>query len=137
MKDSESHSPSVVRLTSVCFLSLSFIRIFFFPNSLQLGILWGKKFCTTTDTLTQREPDSMLAAMFSGRHTLFLDSDKAMSNSGYVFVDRDGKHFHHILNWLRDGVVPILEDSEYNGRKEGRKEAKGQLGFTTLDTRKY
>ncbi|XLU57787.1 hypothetical protein S245_052435, partial [Arachis hypogaea] len=69
----------------------------------------GKKFCTTTDTLTQREPHPMLATMFSGRHTLFLDSDK-----GYVFVDMDGKHFHHILNWLRDGVVPILEDSEYN-----------------------
>ncbi|XLT05776.1 hypothetical protein HN51_044525, partial [Arachis hypogaea] len=33
---------------------------------------------------------------------------------GYVFVDRDGKHFHHILNWLGDGVVPTLEDSEYN-----------------------
>ncbi|RYR32602.1 hypothetical protein Ahy_A10g047137 isoform A [Arachis hypogaea] len=91
MKDAESHSPSVVRLN-----------------------IGGKKFCTTTDTLTQREPDSMLAAMFSGRHTLCLDSDKAMSNSGYVFVDRDGKHFRHILNWLRDGVVPTLEDSEYN-----------------------
>ncbi|KAH1249831.1 FH protein interacting protein FIP2 [Glycine max] len=56
----------------------------------------GKKFCTTTDTLTQREPDSMLAAMFSGRHTL------------------DGKHFRHILNWLRDGVVPTLEESQYS-----------------------
>ena len=86
MKDAESLSPSVVRLN-----------------------IGGKKFCTTTDTLTQREPDSMLAAMFSGRHTLCLDSDK-----GYVFVDRDGKHFRHILNWLRDGVVPTLEDSEYN-----------------------
>lgn len=32
---------------------------------------------------------------------------------GYVFVDRDGKHFRHILNWLRDGVVPTLEESEY------------------------
>ena len=32
---------------------------------------------------------------------------------GYVFVDRDGKHFRHILNWLRDGVVPTLKDSEY------------------------
>ncbi|QCD93649.1 hypothetical protein DEO72_LG5g1725 [Vigna unguiculata] len=39
----------------------------------------GKKFCTTTDTLTQREPDSMLAAMFSGRHTLCQDSDKAIA----------------------------------------------------------
>ncbi|KAJ8441087.1 hypothetical protein Cgig2_000348 [Carnegiea gigantea] len=68
----------------------------------------GKKFCTTIDTLTQREPDSMLAAMFSGRHTVCHDADK-----GYVFVDRDGKHFRHILNWLRDGVVPTLKDSEY------------------------
>ncbi|XP_051152445.1 FH protein interacting protein FIP2 isoform X2 [Andrographis paniculata] len=68
----------------------------------------GKKFCTTVDTLTQREPDSMLAAMFSGRHALYQDSEK-----GYVFVDRDGKHFRHILNWLRDGVVPIMKDSEY------------------------
>ncbi|XAR64860.1 hypothetical protein NMG60_11008740 [Bertholletia excelsa] len=68
----------------------------------------GKKFCTTIDTLTQRDPDSMLAAMFSGRHTACQDSEK-----GYVFVDRDGKHFRHILNWLRDGIVPTLEDNEY------------------------
>lgn len=32
---------------------------------------------------------------------------------GYVFVDRDGEHFRHILNWLRDGVVPILKDNDY------------------------
>ncbi|KAL3644127.1 FH protein interacting protein fip2 [Castilleja foliolosa] len=69
----------------------------------------GKKFCTTVDTLSQREPGSMLAAMFSGRHTICQDSDK-----GYVFVDRDGKHFRHILNWLRDGVIPTLKDSEYS-----------------------
>uniref|UniRef100_A0A7N0RHS1 Potassium channel tetramerisation-type BTB domain-containing protein n=1 Tax=Kalanchoe fedtschenkoi TaxID=63787 RepID=A0A7N0RHS1_KALFE len=60
------------------------------------------------DTLTQREPQSMLSAMFSGRHTITTDSEK-----GYVFVDRDGKHFRHILNWLRDGVVPPLNDSGY------------------------
>ncbi|XP_009598264.1 FH protein interacting protein FIP2 isoform X1 [Nicotiana tabacum] len=68
----------------------------------------GKKFCTTLDTLTQREPDSMLAAMFSGRHTICQESEK-----GYIFVDRDGKNFRHILNWLRDGVIPPLKDSEY------------------------
>lgn len=33
----------------------------------------GKKYATTIDTLTQREPDSMLAAMFSGRHTVSTD----------------------------------------------------------------
>ncbi|CAI0383994.1 unnamed protein product [Linum tenue] len=69
----------------------------------------GKKFSTTVDTLTNREPQSMLAAMFSGRHTLCQDSD-----SGQIFVDRDGKHFRHVLNWLRDGVVPTLSDAEYS-----------------------
>lgn len=77
-------------------------------SALRLNI-GGKKFWTTIDTVTQREPDSMLAAMFSGRHTLSQDP-----NNGYVFVDRDGKHFRHILNWLRDGVVPTLEEAEYS-----------------------
>lgn len=31
-----------------------------------------------------------------------------------MFVDRDGKHFRHVLNWLRDGVVPSLVESEYS-----------------------
>ncbi|XP_057998449.1 FH protein interacting protein FIP2 isoform X5 [Hevea brasiliensis] len=79
-----------------------------FSSVVRLNI-GGKKFCTTVDTLTQREPDSMLAAMFSGRHTVCEDPEK-----GYVFVDRDGKHFRHILNWLRDGVVPTLTDAEYS-----------------------
>lgn len=34
------------------------------------GDAGGKKYATTVETLMQREPDSMLAAMFSGRHTL-------------------------------------------------------------------
>uniref|UniRef100_A0A803NCW2 Potassium channel tetramerisation-type BTB domain-containing protein n=1 Tax=Chenopodium quinoa TaxID=63459 RepID=A0A803NCW2_CHEQI len=32
---------------------------------------------------------------------------------GYIFVDRDGEHFRHILNWLRDGMIPNLKDSDY------------------------
>ncbi|XP_042441802.1 FH protein interacting protein FIP2-like isoform X6 [Zingiber officinale] len=68
----------------------------------------GKKYTTTIDTLTQREPDSMLAAMFSGRYTVSTD-DK----TGMIFIDRDGKHFRHILNWLRDGIIPMLQDSDY------------------------
>ncbi|XP_038985483.1 FH protein interacting protein FIP2 isoform X2 [Phoenix dactylifera] len=75
------------------------------PVLLNIG---GKKYATTIDTLTQREPDSMIAAMFSGRHTVSRDSE-----TGTIFVDRDGKHFRHILNWLRDGVIPMLKDSEY------------------------
>ncbi|KAJ0735793.1 putative chromatin remodeling & transcription regulator BTB-POZ family [Helianthus annuus] len=67
----------------------------------------GKEFCTTVDTLTHREPHSMLAAMFSGRYTVCKEPEK-----GYVFIDRDGKHFRHILNWLRDGVAPICNMSD-------------------------
>lgn len=67
----------------------------------------GKKFCTSNDTLTRLEPDSLLATMFSGRHILSQDRE------GYTFIDRDGKYFGYILNWLRDGDVPILEDRKY------------------------
>ncbi|ONK68870.1 uncharacterized protein A4U43_C05F16900 [Asparagus officinalis] len=77
------------------------------PSRVLLDI-GGKKYSTTIDTLTQREPESMLAAMFSGRHTVSQDPE-----TGMVFVDRDGKYFRHILNWLRDGVIPTLGDSEY------------------------
>lgn len=92
----------------------------------------GKRYATTVETLTQREPSSMLAAMFSGRHTLprhpdtvrrVLTSGALFSGAvasedewwvqGMVFVDRDGKHFRHVLNWLRDGAVPDMSESEY------------------------
>lgn len=42
---------------------------------------------------------------------LFLDHTEFLQ--GIVFVDRDGKYFRHILNWLRDGIIPTLTDSEY------------------------
>ncbi|MCO5557861.1 hypothetical protein L7F22_011433 [Adiantum nelumboides] len=67
----------------------------------------GMLFATTIDTLTQRDSDSMLAAMFSGRHRLCKDS------KGVVFIDRDGTHFRHILNWLRIGVLPTLDLASY------------------------
>jgi len=51
-----------------------------------------------TSTLTLiKDPDSMLSAMFSGRHALRQDDD------GAYFIDRDGTHFRYILNYLRDG----------------------------------
>ncbi|MFS8002300.1 putative chromatin remodeling & transcription regulator BTB-POZ family [Helianthus anomalus] len=56
--------------------------------------------------------------MFSGRHIVCKESDK-----GYVFIDRDGKHFRHILNWLKDGVAPILNLSDLE-RVELLREAK-------------
>ena len=58
----------------------------------------GHVFMTSVLTLT-RDPDSMLAAMFSGRHKLHITPD------GAVFIDRDGTHFRYILNFLRDGSL--------------------------------
>ena len=54
----------------------------------------GHTFTTTISTLT-RFPDTMLGAMFSGRHDLLKDE------TGAYFIDRDGSHFRYILNFLR------------------------------------
>ena len=56
----------------------------------------GHVFMTSTITL-KKDPESMLAAMFSGRHALKQEDD------GSYFLDRDGTHFRYILNYLRDG----------------------------------
>jgi hypothetical protein len=61
----------------------------------------GVKYETTLTTLTADGDDSMLGSMFSGRHELHPDED------GEVFIDRDGKHFGHILNVLRDSSVTV------------------------------
>ena len=55
----------------------------------------GYHFVTTLSTLT-KDKDSMLAAMFSGRHELDTDSE------GRYFIDRDGAYFKEILTYLRD-----------------------------------
>ncbi|XP_046548017.1 uncharacterized protein LOC124257984 [Haliotis rubra] len=60
----------------------------------------GHVYTTSLLTLT-RDAESMLAAMFSGRHEIRVEQD------GTVFIDRDGTHFRHILNYLRDGGVTV------------------------------
>ena len=57
------------------------------------------KFTTSIATL-QSDPDSMLAAMFSKRF-------EPKQKDGAYFIDRDGTHFRHILNYLRMGEIPI------------------------------
>jgi hypothetical protein len=64
----------------------------------------GKRFATTYGTLT-KYPHSMLGAMFSGRFALSTDE------KGRFFIDRDGRHFGTILNYLRDGFVVVPESA--------------------------
>lgn len=67
--------------------------------------LGGKKFCTTIDTLTQREPDSMLAAMFSGRHTVCQESDKVYAPITYI----SSMIFWHIL-FIRNKILLVRKE---------------------------
>jgi len=64
-----------------------------FASIIKLNV-GGHQFITSLATLCQY-PDTMLGAMFSGRHTLSPEAD------GSYFIDRDGTHFRHILNLLR------------------------------------
>jgi hypothetical protein len=64
-----------------------------FDQKIKLDI-GGHAFSTTLATLT-RFPDTMLGAMFSGRHALVKDEN------GAYFIDRNGRHFEPILDFLR------------------------------------
>ena len=57
-----------------------------FGSTVKLNV-GGKIYKTTLDTL-RKDPDSMLCAMFSGRHELKPDEE-----DGAYFIDRDGKLF--------------------------------------------
>ncbi|XP_077170410.1 BTB/POZ domain-containing protein KCTD11 [Paroedura picta] len=67
------------------------------PVTLNVG---GKLYSTSVETLT-RFPDSMLGAMFRGPRPARTDG------RGNYFIDRDGKAFRHILNFLRLGRLDL------------------------------
>ncbi|XP_076017441.1 BTB/POZ domain-containing protein KCTD7 isoform X1 [Genypterus blacodes] len=69
-----------------------------FPEVIALNV-GGSYFTTRLSTLRRCE-DTMLAAMFSGRHYIPRDTD------GRFFIDRDGAYFGDILNFLREGELP-------------------------------
>lgn len=69
------------------------------PVSLNVG---GEIYTTSLDTLT-RCRDSMLGAMFTGQIPVVRD------RGGNVFIDRDGKVFRHILNYLRSSALDLPE----------------------------
>jgi hypothetical protein len=85
-----------------------------FKCNLQRYILdvGGHKFTTSRQTLTSMQ-DTYLSSMFSGRFELATDAENA------YFIDRDGTHFRHILNFLRDPVnFTVSSDMTESQRKE-------------------
>ncbi|KAG6928701.1 potassium channel tetramerization domain containing 21 [Chelydra serpentina] len=75
------------------------------PITLNVG---GKLYTTSLSTLTSF-PDSMLGAMFSGNMPTKRDSQ------GNCFIDRDGKVFRYILNFLRTSHLDLPEDFQEMG----------------------
>jgi len=73
----------------------------------------GRIYSTTLITL-QYDPSSMLARMFTGLIPTTKDEQ------GRYFIDRDGKHFRYILNYLRDGSVKVPQDSVEEVLQEAR-----------------
>ncbi|XP_031823743.1 BTB/POZ domain-containing protein KCTD7 isoform X3 [Sarcophilus harrisii] len=69
-----------------------------FPEVVPLNI--GGMYFTTRLSTLRRYEDTMLAAMFSGRHYIPTDAE------GRYFIDRDGTHFGDVLNFLRSGDLP-------------------------------
>ncbi len=77
----------------------------------------GTLFTTSTATLTSC-PDTMLGAMFSGRHALPKDEE-----TGAHFIDRDGTHFREILNFLRAPTVYKIGPLDPKSKVELEREA--------------
>jgi hypothetical protein len=63
----------------------------------------GYRFETSVQTLRQ-VPHTFIDAYFSGRYA------QDVCNDGSIFVDRDGEHFGHVLDYMRDGVVSVAID---------------------------
>lgn len=84
-----------------------------FPDVVELNI-GGVNYTTKLSTL-RSHPDSVLAAIFTGREPVCKDS------KGRYFLDRDGVLFRYILDYLRDGGL-ILPDS-FRERDRLKKEA--------------
>uniref|UniRef100_A0A3B3SW84 BTB/POZ domain-containing protein KCTD7 n=1 Tax=Paramormyrops kingsleyae TaxID=1676925 RepID=A0A3B3SW84_9TELE len=96
-----------------------------FPEVIPLNV--GGTYFTTRLSTLRRYEDTMLAAMFSGRHHIPRDAE------GRFFIDRDGAYFGDILNFLREGELP-QRDRVRAVHKEAQYYAIGPLLDSLEDT---
>lgn len=61
----------------------------------------GEQYTTSVDTLTTREEDTFFTELFARQWQLERDP-----KDDSIFIDRNGKLFAYILEYLRTGVVP-------------------------------
>lgn len=84
-----------------------------FPAVVELNV-GGVLYTTSLATLTS-QPDSRLAAIFTGKQPATKDS------KGRYFLDRDGVLFRYVLDYLRDGTLVLPET--FKERERLKKEA--------------
>ena len=82
-----------------------------FSSTVKLDV-GGQHFTTTVQTLT-KDPNSMLAAMFSGKFEMKPSED------GSFFIDGDGTHFRFILNFLRTGKLTLPAGASFTKKLAG------------------
>jgi hypothetical protein len=85
----------------------------------------GFRFQTSVQTL-RRVPHTFFDAYFSGRYAQDVCSD------GSIFVDRDGAHFGHVLEYMRDGHVSVAEADAWPSMSLLRT-LKREFGFYRID----
>lgn len=88
-----------------------------FPSKWVTLNVGGKLFSTTLSTLTNKEPNSMLAKMFSQEHMNPSDMD----SSGAYLIDRSSQYFEPIINYLRHGQLIRDDGISLNGILEEAK----------------
>jgi hypothetical protein len=76
----------------------------------------GRNYSSSMETLTA-VPDSLLAKIVRG------DVPCERGNDGRIFIDRDGRHFRHILNFLRDPENFSIKIKDKNVLEEVKREA--------------
>jgi hypothetical protein len=85
----------------------------------------GYRFETSVQTL-RRVPHTFFDAYFSGRYA------QDVCNDGSIFVDRDGEHFGHVLEYMRDGMVSVAEADARPGISLLRA-LKREFGFYSIE----
>ena len=107
MKDKEEkfqQGTNVYTRLTVSFVEMTRVAAVHKTQQSQIKLdVGGTHYTTSISTLT-RIPNSMLEAMFSGRHSIHKNDE------GRVFIDRNGKLFEYILDYLRNGEWDFPKD---------------------------
>jgi hypothetical protein len=86
----------------------------------------GRRFETSVQTL-RRVPHTFLDVYFNGRYSQDVCAD------GSIFVDRDGEHFGHVLEYMRDGVVSVAAQEASELDVSPLRSLKREFGFYCIE----